>query len=171
MYHRKSRLRSTVVILILMLAIAFPAALAREPGPSAVLTSEPGEWQQVDTLTGANIGAIAVSPDFAIDATVLAATPRSIFKSVDGGETWGMISKAVGISLMVCSPTFSTDPLLLASGQQGLLRSENGGADWSIDDSFPNVEAIAFSASFATDNTVWVGDDNGLHISDDGGLS
>ena len=138
-------------------------------------------WQRVDSplargATG-TIHALATSPDFARDRTVLAATDGGLWSSRDAGVTWSRGSGPAGARALAFSPDFATDRTLLAD----TMRSTDAGASWSpvtgLDD--VAVRALAFSPRFAQDQTVWAGGERaddptegvGLRVSTDGGAS
>jgi photosystem II stability/assembly factor-like uncharacterized protein len=106
-------------------------------------------WAEVTAapLTASSrIEAVAVSPDFASDRTVLVSTrERGLLRSTDGGTTF----RAVGTELFESnrlvadfnnptsapiqfSPTFATDRTIFAYAQTDVVRSTDGGDSWEV---------------------------------------
>ncbi|WP_221567833.1 S8 family serine peptidase [Alkalihalobacillus sp. TS-13] len=96
----------------------------------------------------------------------------TVYKSVDGGETWDLITSAgeTPYALMI----HPADPDIIyisywSLKQSGLLISQDGGESWK------NVSrdkpAFAIAGDPNNPSKVWVGDDQGLHLSSDGGES
>lgn len=84
------------------------------------------------------ISALAVSPDYATDRTMLAAlVGNGIFRSTDGGQLWRPASTglpSMSIEQILLSPGFERDQMAFsrsrAQGQGNLYRSFDGGATW-----------------------------------------
>jgi streptogramin lyase len=109
---------------------------------------------------------VAVSPNFAQDQTVLAATgPLSIkvgaqvvLRSVDGGVTWSVIAglqNNKSVLAIAFSPAYAQDQTIFVAGAGGLFRTNNQGSSWTALTRQP-VQALALSANFALDNTLFV---------------
>jgi len=131
-----------------------------------------------------NISALAVSPDYAHDRTLLAGViGLGIFRSTDGGQLWepssaGLLS--MNIEQILLSPGFARDRTAFArvapaGGQKGVYRSRDGGHSWQALDI--NLDLVAMSPEFDQDHTL-MGvaysyadhEQRGeLHISRDGG--
>jgi photosystem II stability/assembly factor-like uncharacterized protein len=96
--------------------------------------------------TSTRIEAVAVSPDYQNDRTVLISTrDDGLLRSTDGGTSF----RAVGTELFDAnhlvadfsnptsapiqfSPTFSTDRTIFAYGQTDVMRSTDGGDSWEV---------------------------------------
>ena len=84
------------------------------------------------------ISALAVSPDYATDPTMLAAlVGNGIFRSTDGGQLWQPASiglRSISVEKILLSPGFELDQTAFcrsrAQGQGNLYRSIDGGATW-----------------------------------------
>lgn len=109
---------------------------------------------------------LAVSPNFAHDKTLLAATGNftlkfgayAILKSVDGGTTWSTVPglpSNTEMTTIVFSPAYSQDQTIFISGLGGLFGTTNGGHSWSLLQKDP-LQAVALSPNFATDGTLFV---------------
>ena len=131
-----------------------------------------------------DISALAVSPDYAGDRTLLAGVVGlGIFKSTDGGQSWepssaGLLS--MNIEQILLSPGFDSDRTAFAGvapagGRSGLYRSRDGGRSWQALDINPDL--VAMSPEFDQDHTLmgvtvsYVDHEERweLHISRDGG--
>ncbi len=88
-------------------------------------------WQQAKLEHGlAAIMALAASPDFASDQTVLAATLEDgLLRTSDGGHTW--VDASFGLeSLEVSALAWTVDGTLLAATSDGIYRSRDAGRAW-----------------------------------------
>lgn len=109
---------------------------------------------------------VAISPNFAQDHTVLAATAgltlklgvMVVFKSTDGGVNWtvspGLLNNNP-LYALIFSPGYSQDQTVFAAGQTGLFMSTDGANSWTTlsSDSLVNM---TLSPNFAKDNTLYV---------------
>jgi photosystem II stability/assembly factor-like uncharacterized protein len=99
----------------------------------------------------ASVLALAVSPVFDADRTVLAATNAGLWRSIDAGDTWSAVTandEAVsGVSTIAARSGERWRAMAwLASGQ--LLLSEDGGAIWVPRPApFGEAEVLAFAAA------------------------
>lgn len=117
---------------------------------------------------------VAVSPAFAADGLVLAATDSGLFRSDDAGITWeevtaGALDGDHLIEALAFSPAFANDGLVLVSVRGlGLVRSTDGGASFAAtgaslsdenliiaDFANPTSSPIQFSPTYATDGTIF----------------
>ena len=84
-------------------------------------------WYPTSTnLPGDDVNSIAFSPNYAINNTVFAAS-SNVFKSTDGGLTWGptQLKKAAN------SLAFSSDNVLMAATSSGVYATLDGGVIWN----------------------------------------
>ncbi len=106
--------------------------------------------------------AIALSPNFAADHTLLAAGESNlIYRSADAGVTWQISNAGIEewyIAMRFAfSPNFATDRTVFLAGYGALYRSTDGGATWQ-----PLLEAhsphfgVGVSPAFARDGIVLV---------------
>ena len=153
-------------------------------------------WEELDTQVPSNIVGLAVSPDYADDATVAIATYlNGAFLSRDGGETWSAINTGLATKFewtrrsdyvarllgIWFSPTYTTDDRMFASLRGRLLTSTDGGELWTSqtppgllarDELPPDYMLMAFSPAFEEDGVVVLGTNRGkVFHSDDGGRS
>jgi photosystem II stability/assembly factor-like uncharacterized protein len=124
------------------------------------------------------MSAIAVSPAYALDQTLLAGiVGMGIFKSTDGGQLWQPSSaglSSMGVEQILISPGFAHEPLVFARTRTGgLNRSTDGGRTWGALD--VDLYPVAMSPEFDQDRTLMgaaYADSEGrteLRISHDGG--
>lgn len=126
------------------------------------------------------MSALAVSPDYATDRTILASIMGTgIFKSTDGGRLW--LPSSIGLldrnaSHLLFSPGFGRDQTVFARtssagmGRGTLYRSTDGGTSWQLLDIA--LRSVAMSPEFDQDQTL-VGvsyeEDAQVFLSRDGG--
>ncbi|MGD0997122.1 MAG: hypothetical protein ABR941_02215 [Thermoleophilia bacterium] len=113
-------------------------------GPSCTLKSTSGgaSWTTVNTglpAKDAHVSSLAISPDYATDHTVFAATNLGVYESTSGGASWTAIDAGLtdlAVNSVVVSPAYATDHTLFAGGNgaysytiliRGTMRL-NGGA-------------------------------------------
>ena len=132
-------------------------------------------WER---LAAAPVGvmALATSPNFAHDQTVIAGTDTGIHVSRDAGATWhaARIPVSRAMILAVCaSPNFAEDGVLLAGTlEDGIWHSNDRGESWRPR-SFGLLDAtvfcIALSPNFARDETMAAGTDTAIYYTYNGG--
>jgi photosystem II stability/assembly factor-like uncharacterized protein len=91
--------------------------------------------------------AISVSPNYAIDETVLVATVRGIFRSTNGGRGWRELAfpkDAVPVSGMALADGL----LIVGSETQGLAYSLDMGNSWNKRASFRSGQINSVAASY-----------------------
>lgn len=137
------------------------------------------QWQWSGEWSGGTVSAVVVSPTFAQDRLVLAATPAGLFRSTDGGVTWqsshtGLTDPTL-LTVAFAPPTSLGNTIVFASTLGGrLYRSEDSGASWSEVTAWTGLgqaTEIVFSPEFATDQTLFTATAEGIFRSQDGGLS
>jgi photosystem II stability/assembly factor-like uncharacterized protein len=113
-----------------------------------------------------NIYALAVSPDFARDQTLFAATDTGLYRSTDAGQTWQDVYGSLALpaplptSAIALSPDFATDDTLFAGSPGAILRSANRGQTWQLallPSPGPTIAALAVSPNFTEDGVVLAG--------------
>lgn len=111
------------------------------------------------------IAAVAVSPNYAQDQTVLAATGLlslkygiyPLLKSTDGGVIWSVVQNMPNNSAILqvlFSPAYAQDKTIYVLGAGGLFRSTNQGASWTQYSKLSLINA-SISPNFAVDNTLF----------------
>ncbi len=154
-------------------SFACPGPEAFAAGSQGILYSEKyGEtWVRLESWTGGEALAIAVSSYFAIDPVMFVGTPRGLFVSRDGGEHWRPTGQAV-VSGAIRDIAWPGAALFVAT-DNGLLESRDGGHTWkAVGEGLPKGPLLSAAASrfFEQDPVVFVGSDGeGLYKSRDGG--
>ena len=119
--------------LVSCLTIAANVVLAGTMQDGALISDDGGaSWQARNAgLFDPDVRAIAVSPSFAADRTVFAATSTGLFRSCNAGRLWrpfGDLPDHAPVSAM----RILTDGVLIAGLEDaGLWRSTDAGAHWS----------------------------------------
>ena len=155
-----NRVTYIAAVLLLVLGIGWPVA-----AQSLVWTCH-GPY-------GGRILAMAISPDYATDATVFAGAERGgLFRSIDGGESWqpvGGLPLDLTISGIVVSPDYATDQTLFVSSTQGgIFKSWDGGESWRWwSDGLASlaVAQLAISPNYGSDQTLLAATDRSLYLS------
>ena len=138
-------------------------------------------WQQMETLSTANIVGLAVSPTHASDSTLyLTNWLWGAHVSRNGGESWQSVNDGAvdylrrnGVTRLfniIFSPDFANDMTLFTSTWYRFLKSTDGGNSWRQismvnDDEWTSKHhglVIAVSADFRDDGTVYVGTHRGV---------
>jgi photosystem II stability/assembly factor-like uncharacterized protein len=122
---------------------------------------------------------LAASPNFAQDGICFAACQSGLYRSDDGGGTWGYaydslkLEEPLGTTAVSVSPDFDSDRSVFAGAQGAVLHSANGGESWGVvllASPPPLVSAVAVSPNFAEDGTLFVGTmEDGVFLSSDRG--
>ncbi len=131
-------------------------------------------WRELQTLTDYIVG-LAVSPNYAEDATVIATTyVKGAYISSDRGVSW--TARDVGLGTggtkfapierlhdVQFSPNFANDGTIFSATWYSVLKSVDRGASWTtipVGSAAPGTLrqfVIAVSPAYATDRTVYVG--------------
>lgn len=135
------------------------------------ISRDGGQVWQPTTLDAGPIVALAVSPDYATDRTVLAGTLSGAYLSTDGGETWeGPWFASLAVHQVLFSPAYAMDHALFLGTSGGVYVSRDGGAHWS---ELGNARDIIHDLAAFYDRegiTLYAATDHGGVIySDDGG--
>ncbi len=135
-------------------------------------------------LPGRPVGAVAISPDYEKDRTLLAGLWNygrggGLYRSTDGGDTWLPTTRGLTdmeISEIVFSPTYARDrTVFLTTFDHGLFRSTDGGDTWlSLADRYAadpydsEVNHLALSPTFADDHLIIISRGHLLRSTDGG---
>jgi hypothetical protein len=87
----------------------------------------------LDSANQKFVSAIAISPNFAVDHTLMIATDSvGIYKSVDAGLHWTVAYDNLSFQTLLFSPNYATDRTIYAGeGGDGVFRSTDGGTTWN----------------------------------------
>jgi photosystem II stability/assembly factor-like uncharacterized protein len=155
-------------------------------------TDRGASWKQITVGPPAPGGelrqfVLAVSPSYASDQTVFAATRQGeVFRSEEAGEadTWvqvGHFGVDERVRSLAVSPDYSRDRILYAGTVAAVYTSANGGATWDATGPRMATEPqrlgtdvgaqVAISPAYGHDGTVFAGTDSGLFVTRDAGQS
>ncbi len=137
-------------------------------------------WAEVAAWAGLGVAfMLCVSPQFAQDRTVFAATADGVFRSLDGGDHWESCSFGLLDLEILClapAPNFDVNGLIWAgTANGGLYRSRNAGRAWRDSGlGLPDtaVQCLAVSPYYLEDQTLFAGTEGrGVYRSQDGGAT
>ncbi len=146
-------------------AVTTVALPANYPADGAVFAGGDGFWRlpagettwqlaASGLITDTRVSDIAVSPNYAADATLLATAwwyeagwvPHyGLFRSTDGGVNWQAANTGlpdVGLGSVAFSPHYATDHTAYVTGGGKLYRSLDGGLNWTAIGSPPGTGAV-----------------------------
>lgn len=147
-----------------------------------LLFSEDGgnSWQTLVNLGGESIGAIAVSPNYSQDRTLVIGTATGkLYQSIDGGVSHTEISSIEGQPIL--SLTYTPTDLYAVAGYRGVFQSRDGGNSWqelsrgltkdsqAVELDRPYYSELAISPEFERDRTMFLAGYDGLFESRNGG--
>ena len=117
-------------------------------------------WTLADSGISGSLTKLGISPDFAIDQTLFAATSSGIFKSTDRGSSWTLVRATTADTYLAVAPAYNSNQTLFAGTyNDNVYRSTTGGAAWSPSTSnfatIRQLSALAVSPAFATDQSVF----------------
>lgn len=119
---------------------------------------------------------LVISPNYAVDNTLIAGSDQGIYKSIDGGKTWQKITNNSAIengliAAIAISPNYSEDKTFIITVKGlGIFKTVNGGESFSKIardlwqknysllqvDNVPSTSApIKFSPNYAEDQTIY----------------
>ncbi|MBC8449546.1 MAG: hypothetical protein H8D78_17505, partial [Chloroflexi bacterium] len=90
-------------------------------------TDRGGTWTRLSDMFPAWL---AISPDFADDDVLFAATPASLYRSADRGATWTLVLGGSFFAPPIVSPHFWLDRTAYVVSSDQLYRSKDGGLTW-----------------------------------------
>ena len=134
-------------------------------------------WRLGGKREGGTVTGLALSPEFATDRTVFAATMAGVYRSRDAGKSWQPINDGLTSPFTICvavSPRFADDGTVLVGARAGgLYQSSNGGDEWhpvEIWGQRESVQAVAVSPNFGRDHEALLGSESsGVYRTTTGG--
>ncbi|MCA1554394.1 MAG: hypothetical protein LC737_08450, partial [Chloroflexi bacterium] len=109
------------------------------------------------------VGKVVPSPVFGKDHTVFAVGAAGMYRSLNNGSNWTLITPGAWFTSttltrqFAISPNFANDHLVLLGSRavpRGVFASSDGGTTWS-DWLVDAVDALLFSPAYAVDRAVW----------------
>jgi len=79
------------------------------------------------------------------------ASPLGVYKSTDGGQTWGVSNTGMGnktVGAMVMHPTNSS--IIIAATSGGVYRTLNGGSSWTLESNGSNFKDLKYKPGSST---------------------
>ncbi len=158
--------------LIAALAIAPDGAIFAGTMQDGVVVSEDGgaSWQGRNAgLFDLDIRSVTISPDFAVDQTLLTATSTGLFRSGNNGRVWTAYGDLPEFEPIGALVALKNGDLLAAVEDAGLWRSRTAGAAWFriTHETLPaDIEMIVTSS--LDGEIIITGDGSTLRSSDNG---
>ncbi|MCA1647558.1 MAG: hypothetical protein LC797_19540 [Chloroflexi bacterium] len=93
----------------------------------------PGRWERVADRPGGDVPSLAVAAAGG-GAVIFAATAVGVYRSTDGGRTWGLPVSGTTVpfaEVVAPSPDFAHDRTIFVCAGSGLARSTDGGESWA----------------------------------------
>lgn len=140
-------------------------------------------WATCNTgITDWVVHDIKVSPAYAVDKTVFVLSWRTVYKSVDAGASWQVLSHDafVGGDLLAVSPHYAADQTLFlgvytCNESAAFWKSTDGGTNWAPVGGNPgwcSLQSLAVAPDSGASLTLLVGDEwAGIFISQNAGAS
>lgn len=150
------------ILLVLGAALALLALTAAAPAAADPPVPDTSAWQALPPPPGGSVTALAASPHFPADRSLLAGTDYGVYLSSDGGGSWVTLSVAIAPKRLILSPDYPTDPTVFAitaatrQSYDVLYRSVDGGVNWLPVWYGGGVYDLALSPGFATDGTAFL---------------
>ncbi len=144
--------------------------------------STPAKWRDLNVYSQDYVRGLGVSPDYAADGRVFAASyGGGLYRSDDGGGTWAAVDTHLSNLYptdLAISPGYARDETVFVSHGGGISTSQQDG-DWvgrAVDPSGPvYVRSLGVSPDFAIDRMLYAGTNyytdatNNVYRTDDGG--
>lgn len=108
---------------------------------------------------------LIISPNYASDRTLYASGLKGIYKTVDGGMNWQVMTEGTPLTgkyndhiRLAISPNFAADGIVLAGTDEGFYMTRNSGESWEELQSPAYgqnvyIEDVAISPNYANDRT------------------
>ncbi|MHB8841359.1 MAG: WD40/YVTN/BNR-like repeat-containing protein [Candidatus Aquicultor sp.] len=127
----KNRIARTKAIIVAVMLVGLMAVAFL-----STASADTNSWTEVNTnLLNKSVKSLAISPLYATDNTLFAGTGTGVFKSTNGGQSWGGTSLTSGtVRALALSPNFGTagtETVAFAGTDSGVFESTDTGMNWS----------------------------------------
>ena len=159
------RNRTTLITIMLLAAVTMLLIANSAVADWPDYASDGSAWvQSSQGMYGGVIEALTVSPNYASDQTLVAATSVGIFRSTNGGESWSAANNEYASHLyvddLVLSPDYVSDGTLYASLSWVYVSTDRGGSWTKLGTTRPwNRYAPALEVAPDSPQTVFAGTD------------
>jgi photosystem II stability/assembly factor-like uncharacterized protein len=131
-------------------------------------------WESINAgLLDLTITAIAISPQFERDRTILLGTPTGLYRSRNGGDAWRELDLGLidpGTQVIAFSPDYACNgDVFVGTESSGLFASNDGGRTWTSVSAIPASSIIALA--YGDHGQIAVAGTDGSWISPDDGVS
>jgi hypothetical protein len=120
---------------------------------------------------GGNIGALAFSPAYLSDTTLLVGASQGLFMTIDGGDIWSQIADSSSKDLAF-SPGYSNDHTIFQAAGIFVYKTTDWGSWYGTSPWAPYyVHSLAISPQYSVDQTIFAGTWAGVARSSDQGAT
>jgi len=136
------------------------------------VSTDGGRTWDPTALGDVPVVAIALSPEFVRDRTILVGTLRGAYLSTDGGASWGEAwLEGKSVHSVLFSPDYADDRTLFLGASDGVYVSRDGGETWAVNPQISGaVYALVASPSYARQPFIYAGTErSGVMMSMDQG--
>ena len=118
---------------------------------------------------------VAFSPTFGVDRTLFAASETGLFRSIDRGDNWQLVTEQLPIrGILTISPAFATDHTMFIAGWNGsIFRSIDRGVSWQLHSTYFQelIVQLVLSPGYAQDQKMFATTYSALYRSRDNGAT
>lgn len=129
---------------------------------------------------GSSIFSLVISPNFSSDHTLYASSYQGVYKTVDEGISWQLITNNTNLEnlswlKLAISPNYQIDKTVIGGTNKGLYLTKDEGKTWQkvtmfTEEIIPLIQAIAISPNYQNDKTFLVTvKGKGMYKTTDGG--
>ncbi len=123
-------------------------------------TDQGDRWTRLFAAPSGQVRALAVSPDYATDTTVVIASASGLFVSSDGGASWSPAGGVTDATAAAFSPAYADDGVIAAASagpQPRVYLSRDRGAAWSpLGDPLPAAAVTTLVPAPEFDGAGWI---------------
>jgi len=120
-------------------------------------------WESDLRAYPAGAEAVAISPAFRADRTILLSANNGLFKSTDGGVFWQDMPLTHTVSYLALSPHYAQDQTLVAATSEHIWICRDGGSAWtSLNDGLPSLDVFSLAIGDSSPLTLYIGTSSGV---------